>query len=384
MARAARRWRAPLVLALALAAPFCLAQTEEEQARARLEKLQEQIEALNRDLSSARSEREKLLAALRDAELALGQLQREMHETRERIGAAESELAQLEERRAGLEARRDEQRAHIARELEMAWKLGRQEQLKILLNQEQPHTLARTMHYYDYFFEARRERIDAFRATLAELEDVRAGLEQTRGELEQRQQQLRAQQNALEDRQREQHEAAERLAQSIASKGDALAQLERDREELEQLLEAIQQAVIDMQLPENVQAFTEARGRMPWPIAGEPDNRFGHVRNEGGMRWQGINIPAEAGTTVRAIHHGRVVYADWFRGSGLLVIIDHGDGYMSLYAHNQSLLREVGEWVRAGTPLGTVGESGGRERPALYFEIRHNGKPVDPARWCGG
>nr|WP_241263348.1 peptidoglycan DD-metalloendopeptidase family protein [Parahaliea mediterranea] len=102
------------------------------------------------------------------------------------------------------------------------------------------------------------------------------------------------------------------------------------------------------------------------------------------MRWQGVNIPAEPGSTVRAIHHGRVVYADWFRGSGLLLIVDHGDGYMSLYAHNQSLLREVGEWVQAGTPVGTVGDSGGLERPALYFEIRHQGKPVDPAGWCRG
>ena len=102
------------------------------------------------------------------------------------------------------------------------------------------------------------------------------------------------------------------------------------------------------------------------------------------MRWQGVNIPAAEGTTVRAIHHGRVVYSDWLRGSGLLLIIDHGDGYMSLYAHNQSLLREVGEWVTAGTPIATVGSSGGQERSALYFEIRHQGKPTDPARWCKG
>ena len=102
------------------------------------------------------------------------------------------------------------------------------------------------------------------------------------------------------------------------------------------------------------------------------------------MRWQGVNIPAKEGTTVRSIHHGRVVYADWLRGSGLLLIIDHGDGYMSLYAHNQSLLRDVGEWVSAGTPVATVGDSGGQAKAALYFEIRYQGKPTDPARWCRG
>jgi septal ring factor EnvC (AmiA/AmiB activator) len=102
------------------------------------------------------------------------------------------------------------------------------------------------------------------------------------------------------------------------------------------------------------------------------------------MRWQGVTIPAREGTSVKAIHHGRVVYADWLRGSGLLVIIDHGDGYMSLYAHNQSLLREVGEWVSAGTPISTVGNSGGQEQSALYFEIRHQGKPTNPSQWCKG
>ena len=111
---------------------------------------------------------------------------------------------------------------------------------------------------------------------------------------------------------------------------------------------------------------------------------MGRVQYDGAkrQRWQGVTIPAKAGTTVQAIHHGRVVYADWLRGSGLLLIIDHGDGYMSLYAHNQSLLRDVGEWVSAGTAISTVGNSGGQERDGLYFEVRHEGKPVDPSRWC--
>jgi septal ring factor EnvC (AmiA/AmiB activator) len=123
---------------------------------------------------------------------------------------------------------------------------------------------------------------------------------------------------------------------------------------------------------------------MPWPVEGRLSNRFGRPRNQGKMRWRGITISAESGAPVRAIHHGRVVFADWLRGSGLLLVLDHGEGYLSLYAHNASLLRDVGEWVTAGTPLGTVGASGGRESPALYFEIRHNGKPVDPAAWCRG
>ena len=150
----------------------------------------------------------------------------------------------------------------------------------------------------------------------------------------------------------------------------------------QKLLEAIARAVADLEVPEHYQPFKAARGKMPWPLAAKRVNNFGRPRNEGKMRWQGVTIPAREGSKVNAIHHGRVVYADWLRGSGLLLIIDHGDGYMSLYAHNQSLLREVGEWVKAGTPISTVGNSGGQEQAALYFEIRHQGKPVNPASWC--
>ena len=120
---------------------------------------------------------------------------------------------------------------------------------------------------------------------------------------------------------------------------------------------------------------------MKWPVLGHISNSFGTPRTQGGMRWQGVTLKAKSGNNVRAIHHGRVVFADWFGSSGLLIIIDHGEDYMSLYAHNESLLRETGDWVRAGEPLATVGVSGGQMEPALYFEIRHNGKAINPKHW---
>jgi septal ring factor EnvC (AmiA/AmiB activator) len=121
---------------------------------------------------------------------------------------------------------------------------------------------------------------------------------------------------------------------------------------------------------------------MDWPVAGKVVSHFGRPRSEGGLRWQGAQIEAAEGTEVRAIHHGRVVFADWFRGQGLLIIIDHGDGYMSLYSHNKSLLRETGDWVTVGEPIATIGNSGGLSEYGLYFEIRHRGKASNPARWC--
>jgi septal ring factor EnvC (AmiA/AmiB activator) len=260
--------------------------------------------------------------------------------------------------------------------------MGRDAHVKVLLSQQNPQTVSRVMAYYDYFFAARTDLLASYRETLAGLEQLETEISQTSGRLEDTMRTLQQQREALADAQVARKQAVAGLSADIASKGSQLQQLERDRGKLEELLKALEEAVANLKVPADYQAFAAARGKMPWPLAGQPSNRFGTSRNAGKMRWQGLTIPAREGTPVHAIHHGRVVYADWFRGSGLLLIIDHGDGYMSLYAHNQSLLREVGEWVTAGTPIGTVGSSGGLDKPALYFEIRHNGKPTNPSAWC--
>lgn len=260
--------------------------------------------------------------------------------------------------------------------------MGQQGQIKVLLNQESPDTVARVMAYYRYFFRARNELLQEFRATLEALQSTRQDIAATLEELQQRQAALAQKQEALARAQQTRQQAVARLNESIQGKGAELKKLQADQKELQQLLDAIRAAVVDLQVPDNYQPFKAARTKMPWPVPGRASSRFGDQRNQGKMRWQGVTIPAPAGTPVKAIHHGRVVYADWLRGMGLLLIIDHGEGYMSLYAHNQTLLREVGEWVSAETPIATVGDSGGLSQPALYFEVREKGKPVNPARWC--
>jgi septal ring factor EnvC (AmiA/AmiB activator) len=254
----------------------------------------------------------------------------------------------------------------------------------VLLNQESPHTVARAMAYYRYFFKARNDLVSNYRETLGELQAVELRIAGTLDQLAVQQATLQEQQAQLVTAQASREQAVASLNNSIQSKAEQLKQMEQNRRELESLIAAIEKAVTDLEVPEDYQPFKSARGKMPWPLAGRRANNFGKPRNEGKMRWQGVTIPAKEGTSVNAIHHGRIVYADWLRGSGLLVIIDHGDGYMSLYAHNQSLLREVGEWVSAGTPISTVGNSGGQEQSALYFEIRHQGKPTNPSQWCKG
>ena len=377
------RYLLALLLACALG-PQAFAQSDEEKTRKQLAQLEREIKRINNEISGASGRRDKLQQQLRQTELELAKIQRGMQDNRKGIAGNEEKLGKLGDEQAALETARDQQQARIALELKTAWQMGNQGQVKVLLNQESPDTVARMMAYYRYFFEARQELLDEFRATLTELAAVEQDIAQTLAELGQQQQALEQQAARLGKAQDNRRQAVASLNASIANANEKLEQKQADRKELERLLEAIEEAVDQLELPDNYQAFKVAKGKMPWPLKGKPSNRFGRSRNEGKMRWQGVTIPAKEGTTVQAIHHGRVVYADWLRGSGLLLIIDHGDGYMSLYAHNQTLLRDVGEWVTAGTPVSTVGSTGGRDSAALYFEIRHNGKPTNPANWCKG
>lgn len=371
-----------MVAALACLPLPALGQSDEELARSQLKELQRDIKRINQEISAASSRKNTLQGQLRSVELALAKLQRSIAGNRKNIAAQRSELEPLHANKIALQAKRDEQQERIAVELRTAWKMGQQGQVKVLLNQESPHTVTRAMAYYRYFFKARNELLDEYRGTLHALEETQATIDQTLRDLALHQQELTEQEQRLARGQSERQIAIAKLSDSISGKGARLKKLEQDQKELEKLLGAIEEAIVNLEVPTNYQAFGSAKGRMPWPVAGKASNRFGRSRNDGKMRWQGVTIPTKAGTPVQAIHHGRVVYADWLRGMGLLLIIDHGDGYMSLYAHNQTLLREVGEWVTSDTAVSTAGSSGGQEASALYFEIRHRGKPINPAKWC--
>jgi len=390
--RPAQRLAAPLYTLLACLATLSLAglpaiataQSDEQQARARLRALEQDIERIGGQISAASTRRDSLQRQLRDTEVRLGALQREIGSIGEDIRRGEAELTGLQARRAELLQARAAQEERVAWELRAAWESGGQGHIRLLLDQQHPDTVARLMAYYRYLLRSRSEVLAGYRATLAELDEIGVRIDRTLAALGARRTELHNRRERLAAGQTARADTLQALKADIARDSRQLREKEADRAQLEELLRAIEEAVVRLTVPEDYQPFASARGAMAWPVAGEPSHRFGHPRNAGKMRWQGVTIPAQEGTTVRAIHHGRVVYADWLRGSGLLLILDHGGGYMSLYAHNQSLLRDVGEWVKAGDAVSTVGNSGGRDDHALYFEIRHQGKPVDPSAWCRG
>jgi septal ring factor EnvC (AmiA/AmiB activator) len=377
-----------LVPALALSALLAgalqgaLAQDDEEaRARQQLDRLKREIASLSEDLKADLAQRSSLRDALRKSEIAIGVIRRKINDTRARLTRNRAQLENLQAQRRELLVARGRQQELIGHEIETAYQMGKQAQLRVLLNQEDPATLARAMTYYDYFYQARLEHIRSYLQIVERIDVLEPEINQASLSLEATRKTLDSQESELVTRQRQRQQELAQLNATIDTKDQRLQKLGQDREELERLLEVIEQAVAEMEVPDAYQAFARVRGEMPWPVRGKPSNRYGARRGQGSLKWQGLVIPAQEGSGVNAIHHGRVVFADWFRGSGLLLIIDHGDGYMSLYAHNESLLRDVGEWVSAGSSVATVGNSGGRAESALYFEIRKDGKPTNPANW---
>lgn len=348
----------------------------------KLQQLQKSITALKNEIGKVRSNRDKLQNDLQASEVDIGELVKKIEQLKEELANQKKQLAQLNQKQDELQQAHKEQQVQIAEQINSAYRLGQQSQIKLLLNQEQPEKLARMNRYYQYFLDARAEKIDTYLETLTELEAIKPRIEARTEELLVNQQQLEQRHQQLTKAQAEREKNLARLSQSIQRKDEELKQKAQDQQRLEKVIAEVAASITTLALPGDGQPFAKLRGKMPMPAQGKILKQFGSTKVAGKLNWEGILIGAQAGSEVRAIHHGRVVFANYLRGQGLLMILDHGDGYMSLYAHNQALLKEPGDWVSAGERIARVGNSGGQAESALYFEIRHKGKPTNPNQWC--
>tara|TARA_B110000444_G_C18835238_1_gene595573 strand:+ start:817 stop:1980 length:1164 start_codon:yes stop_codon:yes gene_type:complete len=354
----------------------------ETETRQKLSAIKSQISSLQLRLEVFKKEKNSIQLALRKPEITIGKIQISIQKTRDQLAAKNTQLRALESERYKLIKAKGLQQVLMEHEIQTAYQAGRQSQIKILLNQEDPHTIARNIEYFKYFNLARSERIKNYLAVIHKLEVLRPNIASVVLALQQTDLTLRDQLAQIQLQKTKRKIALNKLNSNIKNSDQQLLRLQKNRSKFEELLNTIEQAVANLDAPSDYQTFAKLKGTMIWPVKGKAENKFGQLRSGGPLRWQGLMIDAKEGSPVHAIHHGRIVYADWFRGSGLLLIIDHGDGYMSLYAHNQSLYKEVGEWVSANEVVSTVGNSGGQFKSALYFEIRKQGKPNDPSKWC--
>ncbi|HET8692301.1 MAG TPA: peptidoglycan DD-metalloendopeptidase family protein [Steroidobacteraceae bacterium] len=322
--------------------------------------------------------RDKLSGELRDAEENVRNARAKLSDVRKRIAESDARLAAITADRKKGEAALAEQRDALAAELRTAYVGGREEELKLLLSQEDPTALGRMLVYYSYFGRARAGKIAEIQELVKQLDEAAAAEAAEREQLAALEAESRKQLSAVDAARDERSRALKAMNARIKSRNDSIAKLKREAAALEKLVADLRRAMSDLP-PTGGQAFAKVRGKLSWPVAGKLTARFGQARG-GGLTWNGVVIDAARGSPVKAIYDGRIAYADWLPGMGLLIIVDHG-GYMSLYAHNEQLNKAAGDAVQAGEQIATVGDSGGRSQPGLYLEIRRGAKPVDPVPW---
>lgn len=359
-----------------------LAYAQDMPSQTDLDLINNTISLVQAEIQKTSSKRSDVQTKLLEADQALTQTNQDIRSINQQIAAELSQLNQLQQRQITLQKAKSGQQTLIGQYMRNAYLSGKDEYLKLLLNQQSIDQSLRTLRYYRYFNNARAGKIDSFNSTLQELTSLRLDIELSSTRLEQSQQKLKQQQLTLQSGQEQRQALLSELDSELSNSSTELASLEQERAEMELLIEELSQAISTLSLADQDQNFAELKGELPWPTGGPLLNSYGQSYDLGDLDWQGVIIAGEEGDDVQAIHHGRVIFSEWFANSGLLLIIDHGDGYMSLYAHNLLLYKTVGDWVNSGEIIAAIGNTGGRRESGLYFEIRHNGDSVDPISWC--
>jgi septal ring factor EnvC (AmiA/AmiB activator) len=374
----------PLIIAvlflLAPAAPFAqdadLTQIKERE----LEQVRDKISELKASMDRRAAERDRLAAELQDTEGAIAekrQTVKDLERQRDYSRRHKAEIeAELETREAELRAESDQ----LAAQVSAAYTSGSQERLKLLLNQDDPATLGRLMTYYRYLSDYRGDNIAAVNDHIAELAALRAEAAVETSRLESLAASRQAELARLDGAQQERQALLASLKARIAEEGSEVERLAAEEKDLARLIAELTSILSDYPITSE-EPFSTYKGRLTWPVAGSLIHDFGQPRAGGGVKWNGVVLAAPRGRDVRSIYHGRVVFADWLSGMGLLVIVDHGEGYLSLYGYNETTLKSAGDWVAPGDVIATVGDSGGRPQTGLYFEVRQGTRPLNPRQW---
>ena len=344
-----------------------------EAVQAEIRALQQRLERQNRELDAGQRD-------LRDQERAIADRTRELAAIRDRRDTQSERAGRLRAQAVEVLGRLTDERQVLAEQVRMTYLSGRREMLKLLLNQENPARLGRLLVYYDHLNRERSRRIGAVSRNLEEQERLAVESERVATELVSLEQAQADELAGLVSAQEERRQVLARIEEGIRGADSELQRLLEEERRLTRVVDEVDALVTEY--PADVAlAFSDARGRLTWPVGGDLINDYGDSRVDGQLRWNGVMVGAPRGSLVRSVHSGRVVYADWLPGLGLLVIVDHGMGYMSLYGHNEAILTESGAGVGAGQPIAQVGDSGGQRQSALYFEIREDGDPIDPRPW---
>ena len=374
----------PLLFLAVLAAAAAVAQeTGGELAKIKeqeLEEVRERISDLKKSMDKSAATRDRITAELQEAEvdisakrIRLKELERERDFSRRRTEELDNTLSQRE-------AELDEESGELAEQVRAAYMSGNQERVKLLLNQRDPATLGRLMAYYGYLSEYRGANIEAVTAAIRELAALRSEVAAEEARIDELAKARYAELTKLNTSQERRQSLLADLRRKMSDEGQEVDRLAAQEKDLSRLIAELTTILSDYPISSE-DPFSEHKGRLTWPVAGRLLHDFGQPRISERLKWNGVVLAAPRGREVRAVYHGRVVFADWLAGLGLLVIVDHGEKYLTLYGYNETILKNAGDWVAPGDVIATVGDSGGQSQASLYFELRRGAQPLNPRQW---
>ena len=345
-----------------------------------LEQVRERISELKQSMDQSASERDRLTSELQDTEVSIS-------EQRMRIKEIEREQRFAENRKKALDTDLAERKAHLdvesgelAAQVRAAYMSGSQEKIKLLLSQRDPATLGRLMAYYRYLNDYRADNIAAVMVEIQKLDELRSQIAAEEARLAGLAKSRYAELSKLNSAQEERQVLLASLRKKINTEGQEVDRLAAQENDLTRLIAELTSILSDYPISSE-EPFSKHKGKLTWPVAGTLIHDYGQPRVGGKIKWNGVVLAAPRGREVRAVYHGRIAFADWLAGMGLLVIVDHGEGYMTLYGYNETILKNTGDWVAPGDVIATVGDSGGQQRSSVYFELRRGTKPVNPGQW---
>lgn len=345
------------------------------------EKLSNVKSAINKQKTTIKqvdSKRQKLLAQLKVDDLAIANIIKTLNKTESSLKNTKKRLNELIKEKSQMTREKQQQETVLAKQLRTAYSTGHHDYLKLILNQQDPGSVQRTVTYYQYLNKARIKEIDQYKVTIAQLVEITSQQKQQAEQLQVLESEQIQQKTSLKNNKNQRQSTVAQLNKQLLNSKQKLRKLEEEEADLVAALSRIAQL---SKQEVDLTGLSKLKRKLSWPVKGKINRSFGS-RKQDYLKWKGVLMAAPLGRQVKTIHNGTVLFSDWLKGYGLVTVIDHGEGYMSLYGHNQALLKSVGERVETGEPIALVGQSGGQSQSALYFEIRYNGQAVNPKLWC--
>ncbi|AFI83184.1 peptidase M23 [Methylophaga nitratireducenticrescens] len=351
----------------------------------KLEAVRSEISELDKTLSLNKKTKAELQQQLKKQSLKVSEISRELNQIKQSIAVKDDELLNLQQQLGVTQKQQAKQLEALNQQIRSAFMNAQPSYLKILLSEQSPERVSRSNTYYRYFHTARQQQLETLHTTLQNLTEQEKAIYAVKRNLDELQQQQLAQQEAFKQQTVERERTLAALNKKISGQDAQLAALKEEEKNLQSLLDSLAKKAAKRPPPSKPvkpsERFSSLSGKLQWPLSGKILASYGSQRNLDKLSWKGILIASEKGTSVKASAEGRVVFADWMKGFGLLIIIDHGEQFMTLYGNNDSLLKNTGDTVSAGEVIAQSGDQGVRQTAGLYFEVRHKGSPTNPMQW---